>query len=386
MTELQVEAQLDPAIQFRHPVASDVRAPKAILLTGATGFLGAYLLAELLQQTTADLYCLLRAADADAGMVRLQHHLQFYQLWDDAFTARIVPVLGDLAQPQVGVADTEWQMLADRVDVIYHNGAQVNAVYPYGRLKAANVDGTVTLLQLAGLRRTKPLHFVSSLAIFLSRHYVDQVILETDFPAWESNLQGGYRQSKWVAEALVRQAQERGLPGAIYRPGIIMAHSVTAIQGKANNVSMGIEACLHLGCYPQLTTMTNFAPVNYVSQAIVHLAQLMAEQGAAATDRTFHLCNPMSVAWSELFALLQRLGQLLVEMPYADWLQALERQTQQQPDREALAVVRFLMRLPLNLFTAGPCFAVQQTLAGLATSSITCPKIDQQLLATYFSR
>lgn len=64
----------------------------------------------------------------------------------------------------------------------------------------------------------------------------------------------------------------------------------------------------------------------------------------------------------------------------------LETQAQQQPGQQALAVVRFLMRLPLNLFTDRPRFSVQQTLTDLATSSITCPNIDQQLLATYFSR
>ncbi|MCB0063659.1 MAG: thioester reductase domain-containing protein [Caldilineaceae bacterium] len=383
MTELQIDAQLDPTIQFPSPVTPDVTVPKAILLTGATGFLGAYLLAELLRHTTADLYCLLRAESPAAGKARLRDHLQFYQLWDDTFAARMVPILGDLAQPRLGLADAEWQSLADRIDVIYHNGAQVNAVYPYARLKAANVDGTVTLLQLAGLHHTKPLHFVSSLAIFMSRAYVNQTIRESDFPAWESNLQGGYRQSKWVAEALIREAQRRGLPGGIYRPGIIMEHSQSAIQGKPNNVSMGIEACLQLGAYPQLKTTTNFAPVDYVSQAIVYLSQQSVEAGTPS-GRIFHLCNPASVAWPELFAMLQRLDHPVVERSYADWLKELELQTQQQPENKTLSVIRFLMRLPLNLFTDGPCFLTQETQAALATSSISCPKIDEQLLATYF--
>ena len=68
--------------------------PKHILLTGATGFVGAFLLHDLLTQTSADVHCLLRADDLEMGVQRLKRNLNNYSLWDDSFAERIKPVLG----------------------------------------------------------------------------------------------------------------------------------------------------------------------------------------------------------------------------------------------------------------------------------------------------
>jgi thioester reductase-like protein len=75
------------------------------LLTGATGFVGAFLLHDLLKQTSADVHCLLRADDLEMGVQRLKRNLNNYLLWDDSFAERIKPVLGDLGEPQLGLAN-----------------------------------------------------------------------------------------------------------------------------------------------------------------------------------------------------------------------------------------------------------------------------------------
>lgn len=373
------DANLDTTIQFIHPISPNAANPKAVFITGATGFLGAYLVAEFLKQIAADVYCLVRSPDQNTGLKRLKDHLQFYELWQEAYAEQIIPVCGDLAQPKFGLPETQWHELAERIDVIYHNGAQVNAVYPYARLKAANVDGTHEILRFASLRQTKPLHFVSSLGIFLSQAYRNQVVLETDIPTWDGALKGGYKQSKWVADGLVRQAQARGLPSSIYRPGVITEHSQSGIHGKTNNATSSIGACIQLEKYPILETVTNFSPVDYVSQAIVCLSQQETSNGKA-----FHLCNPASVAWQDLFSMLCTLGHPLQETLYDDWLKELESQVQQYPKNKAFALLRHLMRLPMNLFSEGPHFDVHQTVAGLADTSIVCPPIDKNLLALYF--
>ncbi|BDI19721.1 hypothetical protein ANSO36C_55230 [Nostoc cf. commune SO-36] len=101
---LDSEAVLDPKIVPATKYVQKTTPPAAILLTGATGFLGAFLLYELLQQTTGDIYCLIRAKTTELATKRLQNHLKSYLLWDESFNQRVIPLIGDLAQPLLGLS------------------------------------------------------------------------------------------------------------------------------------------------------------------------------------------------------------------------------------------------------------------------------------------
>lgn len=306
--DLKSETALADDIQFPHPAVGNPAEPNAVFLTGATGFFGAYLLDELLRQTAADIYCLVRCKEGEAsGKSRLEEHLRSYLLWNEAFSARVIPVAGDLSQPRFGLSEEKFNQLAEQIDVIYHNGAWVNAIYPYASLKATNVGGTIEALRLAGLARTKPLHFVSTVAVFFSDFYneIGRTILETDLP--HSNLKGGYKQSKWVAENLILQAQQRGLPANIYRTARIMGHSQSGITQNFNDflISM-IKACIQLRKFPDLNSSLSLIPVDFAAQALVYLSQQPHSIG-----KTFHIFNPEPIAWDDFFAHIAQLVVLL---------------------------------------------------------------------------
>jgi hypothetical protein len=91
--DLEAEVILDHAIYPEHNYDSFNPEPTAIFLTGATGFLGAFLLQELLQQTQAEIYCLVRATDNNSAWIKLQKNLEYYGIWQDAFRGRIIPIL-----------------------------------------------------------------------------------------------------------------------------------------------------------------------------------------------------------------------------------------------------------------------------------------------------
>jgi len=78
-----------------------------------------------------DIYCLVRSPNAEAGKIRLQKNLESYHLWNKHFSSRIIPVLGDLSQPQLGLSSEQFQRMASQIDSIYHNGALLNYIYPY---------------------------------------------------------------------------------------------------------------------------------------------------------------------------------------------------------------------------------------------------------------
>ncbi|MFE3055053.1 amino acid adenylation domain-containing protein [Nocardia sp. NPDC059239] len=232
--------------------------PAAILLTGATGFLGVFLLRELLDRTSATIYCLTRARDAFAARDRICANATRFGLDISADIHRIAAVPGDLARPWLGLTPAEFTELTLRIDVIYHNAALVNHLEPYARMRDANVGGTVEVLRLATTGRCKPVHYISTASVADARQ-------PYDLP--------GYVATKWVAEHLVRSAADRGLPARVYRPGLITGDSRTGAAGTDDAWWTMLRAMLVLGLAPELPDAeVAMLPVDQAAAAIVAAA------------------------------------------------------------------------------------------------------------------
>ncbi|MHC5743584.1 MAG: thioester reductase domain-containing protein [Nostoc sp.] len=377
--DLAAEAVLDPAI--RPTTAFNfIAQPQAIFLTGATGFLGAYLVDELLQQITANVYCLVRAQNLEQGNQRIQSHLQAYGLWQEQFRSRIIPVIGDLALPNLGLNESQFHQLSHQIDVIYHNGAVVNFLYPYAKLKAANVLGTQAILRLAAQTKVKPVHFVSTLGIFSAPAYANaNSIQESDGLAEFEGLQGGYLQSKWVAEKLIMQARDRGLPVCIYRPGAISGHSQTGIANVDDFFCSLTKGCIQLGMVPDLEFPLDLTPVDYGSRAIVHLSQNPDLFGKA-----FHLVSPQSLSWRNWCDLVRSLGYSLEQVSYHEWYAKLLHNAEHNIPNALHAFLPLLDEQLLKNVQL-PAFDCQNTLTGLADTNIIYPTINTKLLNIYFA-
>lgn len=378
---LRAEAQLPAEISYDKPVDPAWQQPVGIFLTGTTGFLGVYLLKALLEQTQAYIFCLVRADDKAAGMARIKQQMQFYCLWQDDYEQRILAVVGDLTQPKFGLADKSFTTLAAHTQAIYHNGAQVNAMYSYERLRDSNVGGTLEVLRLAAEHHTKPVNFISSLAVFFSDAYVGQQVPEAAQAHLDEGLKGGYKQSKWVAEALVQAARQRGLPAIIHRPGRVLGDSSTGIIDRYSDLLANLlQACLQMGAYPQLDTLINVAPVDYVAQAIVNIGQQ-----ADALNHNFHISNPRSTSWLELWQAVNKLGYAVEPQEFQIWKDNVTQWSKGKQDKQLFMILRHLLRSPIYLFAAKPEFATIQTQALLRGSGTQCPVLDEQLLCTYLS-
>ena len=384
--DLKAEAVLDPSIQPQGLPPTEITEPTNILLTGATGFLGAFLLSELLQQTSATIYCLVRAKDAEMGREKLQRTLESYFLWDESFASQIIPVIGDLSEPLLGLTERQFRELSDRLDVIYHNGAWVHHTSPYGTLKAANVLGTQEILRLASMAKIKPVHFISTSGIFnlAGRSSTGvKVVREGDSIDDIDLPDNGYIQSKWVAEKLVKIAGDRGLPVCIYRPGRISGHSETGVFNTKDFLYQLIVGCIQLGSAPDGETMMNLIPVDYTARAIAHLSRQEKSPGKA-----FHLFNPHSFSSTKLFDTIRSLGYSVEQISYNQWREKLLDVAGNSPDHPLYPLVPFFPAKDSQieeLNVAELEFDCQNTLNGIADTSIPCPAIDDRLLHTYFS-
>jgi thioester reductase-like protein len=299
------------------PAAAEAGPPREVFLTGATGFLGVHLLAELLASTPARVHCLVRAPDEASGHARLEQALRAHALWRPGDAQRIVAVPGDLGPARFGLSPAGFDALARRVDTIYHNGAAVNFVLPYAKLKPVNVDATDEVLRLAALHRAKPVHYVSTVGV-LDRGAAD--LPEALAVPLHPRLMGGYEQSKWVAEQRVRAAGERGLPVTIHRPSRIVGHTRTGRVNVDDLFCRLIRGVAAQGQAPRDTAYDNMLPVDLVARLIVE-----ASLKPGAAGHAIHVVNPRANAFDTLVDFMAARGHGIERLPYADWLAAVDR-------------------------------------------------------------
>lgn len=290
---------------------------RSVLLTGATGFLGVYVLSELYRRTEAKIHCLVRAENEKEAMARLKAKLREALLWEPGMEKRIVPVAGDLAQPKLGLSPDKWQALAHNIDQIYHVGYVVNFLFSYEDLRTANVLSLIDLLRLASTDKVKPVHFVSSFSVLLTKEYAGVPVGESD-PLYPG--EGGYREGKRAGELLIAEARRRGLPVSIYRPPFIGWHSRSGYYNDRDFLIKLIRGCLMLGSAPDLDVMFYIAPVDFVSSSIVGLAMKNGEY------RNYNiLSSPSGIAWTDLVELIRQVGGNLQIEPFASWRERLDQ-------------------------------------------------------------
>jgi amino acid adenylation domain-containing protein/thioester reductase-like protein len=381
------EATLDPKITAAGLPPVRPGNPRRILLTGATGFLGAFLLDELLRQTDARVICLARARDDAEALDRVRRNLAQYDLDVGTRAARVVPVAGDLARPRLGLPDERYAELADSVDAIYHNGAQVHFLHPYPTLRAANVLGTREVFGLATTARLKPVHFVSTLSV-LPHLNTGRPALETDRNDYPEALENGYAQSKWVAERLVWAAIERGVPATIARPGRIVWHSRTGVLNHDDLFTRALRACIELRAVPALDTVLEMTPVDYVSRAVVQLGR-----SPDAWGRTYHLFNRRYVRLGKLLDWVRAAGYPLDALPPNQWLARVQGEAVPGA-RDALAGLLPLLANGVPFLDhgagrdelPGPRLDDRQAQAVLAPAGVKAPAVTAESVGRYLAR
>ena len=362
------------------------REPAAhVLLTGATGLLGSFLVREVLDQTDAHLWCLVRADSVEHGLERIEAAMRRFGSWREGDRERLTAVPGDLGDARLGLSADRFAELAEQIDAIVHNGARVNHIETYSRMHAPNVRATEALLRLASTHRLKPLHFVSTTSVLTDTTAppADQPRIgrEDDFSAPDLVMNSGYVQSKWVAESLVRCARDRGLPVSIYRPGLISG-DVHSGAGSTDDAFWNmVRAFVALGMIPDSTDRTvSMVPVNYVARALVRIAVDPHTWGG-----TFHLVTHHRTPITDLEQQLRARGFAMRTVSVPEFGESLFTTATKLSARGDDSLMRAV--LVSGEFAAAPAdtgsFDDTHTRAVLVGSGIDCPDTDADVLGRY---
>lgn len=361
------------------------KSPESVLLTGGTGFLGAYLLYEWLSRGTGTITCLVRAKTTSEARSRLLTNLETYLLDTNAIDlTRVQVVLGDISQPRFGLSEDAYVSLADSVDSIIHSAATVMYFRPYEAVKPVNVNGTVEVLRLATTGVPKHVHYVSSYSVARSSEYAGpEAFPEEPLSGSGSGFVLGYVQSKWVAERLCQQARERNIPVTVHRPGIITGDMCHGIMKDEDFVIRAIQTCIRLGICPQSETWVHFTPVDFCAKAIVH--SLLSENTDGHVN---HLVNPMPLTWNELMKRMEAVSKPLEWMSPNQWWVTLSNTIRSENFLAPVFMIDKGMRGRAAHWQRwsimDKTFDTQQTEERLKGTDIQCPPVHDEMITLYF--
>ncbi len=382
---LAEDSTLDPAIS----PGGDTRTTRlseasSVFITGTTGFLGAFLLDELLRNTGPDtrFYCLVRDRNDGRGEStnRVLETLKFYGLAGQSEHDRIVPVTGDLTLPQMGLSDDQYRQLSESIDLIFHCAASVNYVYPYSVAKPHTVDGTLEVLKFACSGTPKAMQYISSNGVFPGGDETPY-LENSEIDDFVDRMEGGYNQAKWVAERLVWTAVSRGLPVCLYRPGNIGHHSGTGTVNPNDFLSLIMKACARLGSAPDTPDwFFEMTPVDFLASAVAKISD-----DARNFGRVYNVVQQQPVPASQVFARMKGSGYVSEIVGLEEWKSRLEAAADREDDMEMKLLARSLDSVEGYLADTS-AYDISRFSEVLAEIGLAMPAVDAEYVTVFLER
>lgn len=296
---------------------------KNILLTGATGFLGAHILDTYLSSTPNGIaYCLVRRKDLTSPEVRLRKTLEFYfgDKYNNAFGNRIKVVTADITLDNFGLNPFDYDNLSKKIDIVINSAALVKHYGEYNQFNNINVLGTQRLVDFCKTYRKKLYHIstasVSGMGLPENNNTKSDSIMyfsESDLFK-NQNLNNTYIRTKFEAERLILENVKSGLNACIFRMGNISNRYYDAkfqINVSENAFVNRIKAILKLQLLQDgfKNHSTEFAPVDICAQAIIKIIQ------SNPKFTVFHIFNYNLISFESIVNYVNKLGLNLEFVP-----------------------------------------------------------------------
>jgi len=259
-----------PLLDLEESRRSQPGSAHTAFLTGATGFLGIHVLSELLNSNSgAHAYCLVRSQSKEHGLQRILQQAERLQLSVDA--TRVVVVCGDITEPRLGLSEQDWDLCCRQTQQILHASAHVNHIEGYATFRDST-QGMKEIIRLASSHEVKLIQFISSIAGCVRKVGEEFTIFEKeDFVADGEHVYGGYGQSKWVQETLLKRARDIGIPYVIYRFGELSGSSRTGLGQTDDMLHRLLQMRLAVGCREKISSdVLDMLPVDFAAKLIVN--------------------------------------------------------------------------------------------------------------------
>jgi amino acid adenylation domain-containing protein/thioester reductase-like protein len=314
------------------------RSVRKILLTGATGFVGAHLAHNILAEPSSELTCLVRGQEERSCLARLASSLTMHSLWQPQFLDRISIIPCNLARPWFGLAREQFRELLRGVDAVVLNAANVHLLQGYDKLRAVNVESVREVLINCMEETDVPVHYISSLSIFSAQSH-EQRLFEDAVPDTPP-MSDGYAMTKWVADRLCLAASAAGAPVSVYRLGEMMAPLRTGLANESALSTHVLSTILKLGVYPEKQAYLDYTPVDMAARIVVRAVF------SGLVNKVCHVCNERPIGVGQLATMLAAArGRHAVPRPISErhFLKRLRRMCRSNPfDRDLRYVSELL--------------------------------------------
>lgn len=310
---------------------------KSVILTGATGFLGIHILAELLNNTSLvdKIYCLVRPKYQQNINERLIGILHFYfnDTYDDLFNKHVICINSDMTKDSLGLSAEDYDLLKNKANLVIHSAANVKHYGNYSLFESVNIEGTKKVINLCNSLNI-PLHYISTMTIsgnYLLEQDLDNITFnENSFFVNQDFSDNVYSKSKLLAESLVIEAIENGLTGTIYRIGDLSSrYSDGHFQNNIteNAIYTRLKSILEIAAVPDtiLKNSLEFTPVDYASKALINIIW-----STNNINRIYHIYNPNMISTQDLLFYMKKLNysiNILSQSDFIDLVQSISTDT-----------------------------------------------------------
>ena len=305
-----------------------------VALTGSTGSLGTEVLGRFVKDShISKIFCLNRSSDAQQ---RQEIALSERFTTTEQELKKIVYFTVDLSVPRLGLAVPEFDMLVENVNVIVHNAWKVDFNQPLCAFES-QIQGVQNLIELSIRSRWKArIMFVSSVASVMNwAMTVGEGFASETVPSDDCStaLEIGYAESKYVAERILNEANQRsGVPVSILRVGQIGGSSVqgdVAASPRQEWLVSLIETSMTMGAMPTNVSLVDWIPINELGDTIL---DIFHSDDSSVEAKVFNLVNPNPLSWDALIeTLTEHFGMVAEPIPLTRWVEELRNSTISMP-------------------------------------------------------
>ncbi|MGI6176762.1 MAG: amino acid adenylation domain-containing protein [Christensenellales bacterium] len=357
---------------------------KRVLLSGASGYLGAHILKRLLDEKDIQITCLIRGADEAGARSRFDHVMMHY--FEKTFSLeRITLLRGDIGERNLGLTQLQYRaLLQQKIDTVVHCAAFTDHVGHAETFYKANVLGTEHVLSFVRKAKASLAH-ISTISVSGTRFADDPkkrcAYDEDCFYIGQNYMENEYAKSKLMAEKLVIDAIAEGAFAHIYRVGVLTGRYADGgfqLHPEKNAFANRIRAMAATGAYPAgiADRLMEMTPVDICADFIIRLAQT-----GGAPRHVHHLYNPNMLSVKQLAESIEAFGIPLAQVSDAAFKENIYRQSQ----ANALDHIAGLME---GLADIGeqPCITLQCDKTNELLKEIGCswPGVDQGYLQKFF--